>query len=158
MVGPAPPSPSMLRSRFPVRSLSNSVAPPSSRSLVESVPPSSTQRSWPSRLGEWLMTSGWRIESDGRLPFGRRLGDAIAAARLDFADALSDVRTDGAADALDRIAETSRLDELWHLRAEVFGRVAERHGQAEAERRLAAIDAHFARKSRRRPYRARARR
>ena len=117
------------------------------------------QRSWPSRLGDWLMASGWRVESGTHSPIGRRsLGDTLAAARLDFADALLDVRTDGAADALDSIAETNRLDELWHLRAEVFGRVAERHGQAEAERRLVALDVHFARRSRRASSRAGTRR
>jgi hypothetical protein len=150
----------MLRSLFAFRSRSNSTARrPSSRSVVESVPPVSTQRGWPSRVGEWLIASGWRVDSGAAASLGpRRLGDALAAARLDFADSLLDIGTDGAADALDRIAEASGLDELWHLRAEVFGRVAERHGQAEAERRLAALDGHFARRSLRAPARVRARR
>ena len=106
------------------------------RSPIESVPPPSEDRSWPSRLGDWLMASGWRVAAAGSSSSGRRRGEAIADARLDFADALFDIRTDAAADTLDRIAETDRLHELWHLRAEVFGRVAKRHGQAEAERRL----------------------
>ena len=152
--------PPMLRSLLALRSRPASAARPlSSRSIVESVPPVSIQRGWPSRLGEWLIASGWRVDSGAAASFGRRrLGDALAAARLDFADALFDIRTDGAADALDRIAEAARLDELWHLRAEVFGRVAERHGQAEAGRRLAVLDGHFARRSLRAPARIRGRR
>jgi hypothetical protein len=98
------------------------------------------------------MASGWRIAAAEAPPFGGR-GEAIAAARLDFAEALFDVRTDAAADTLDRIAESDRLHELWHLRAEVFGRVAQRHGQAEAVRRLAALDLHFARRARPAPSR-----
>jgi len=129
----------------------------SSRSPVESVPPPSDDRSWPSRLGEWLMASGWRVALAESTSFGRR-GEALAAARLDFAEALFDVRTDAAADTLDRIAESDRLHELWHLRAEVFARVAQRHGQAEAERRLAALDSHFARRARPMTRRASARR
>ena len=63
--------------------------------------------------------------------------DALAAARLDFADALYDVHTVAAGAALDRIAVTRSLHELWHLRGEVFDLVSLRHDQAEAERRLA---------------------
>jgi len=121
---------------------------PSTRSPIASVPPPSEERSWPSRLGEWLMASGWRAASAGSSSFGRGRGEAVADARLDFADALFDIRNDAAADTLDRIAETDRLHELWHLRTEVFDRVARRHGQLEAERRLAALDAHFARRAR----------
>ncbi|HZW73720.1 MAG TPA: hypothetical protein VFF43_09240 [Caldimonas sp.] len=141
----------MLRSLFSSWLLSTSNAGarvPSSRSCAESVPPPIDERSWPSRLGEWLMASGWRV-ARAESSFGRsRRGERIAAARLDFADALFDIRTDAAADTLDRIAETRRLHELWHLRAEVFGRVALRHGQVEAERRLAELDSHFARRAR----------
>lgn len=148
-----PVSLSMLRSLFSSRLLSSSsggARPRSTRSVVETVPPPSDERSWPWRLGEWLMASGWRVAagepSSSFGPSGR--GEALAAARLDFAEALFDVRTDAAADTLDRIAEARRLHELWHLRAEVFGRVAGRHGQAEAERRLAGLDVHFARRAR----------
>nr|HET7859471.1 hypothetical protein [Caldimonas sp.] len=130
----------MLRSllSFWLLSSSTALARSSSRSPVESVPPPNEERSWPSRLGEWLMASGWRVAAADSPPSGGR-GEAIAAARLDFAEALFDIRSDAAADTLDRIAETDRLHELWHLRAEVFGRVAQRHGQAEALRRLAAL-------------------
>ena len=142
----------MLRSLFSSWLLSSSNAgarSPSTGSSVESLPPPSEARSWSIRLGEWLMASSWHVAGAESSSFGRSgRGEKVAAARLDFADALFDIRTDAAADTLDRIAETRRLHELWHLRAEVFGRVALRHGQAEAERRLAGLDVHFARRAR----------
>ncbi|MBV9891865.1 MAG: hypothetical protein JO090_13380 [Rhizobacter sp.] len=147
----------MLRSLLSswLRSSMTIAAPaPSSRSLIESVPPPSTaQRSWPSRLGDWLLASGWRVGEADRAPPRTRGDERVAAARLDFAQALSDICTDAAADTLDRIAETERMHELWHLRAEVFGRVAQRHGQSEAEQRLGALDAHFGRRARKTPAR-----
>ena len=137
---------SLLASRL--RSSSTAVSRArSTRSPLESVPPPSEERSWPSRLGKWLMASGWRVAAAESATFSRRC-EAVAAARLDFADALFDIRGDAAADTLERIAESDRLHELWHLRAEIFGRVAQRHGQTEAERRLAALDAHFVRRAR----------
>ena len=54
-----------------------------------------------------------------------------------------DVRSTAAAMALDRIALTRSMHELWHFREEVFSLVACRHNQAEAARRLASLDRHF---------------
>jgi len=126
--------------------------PTSSRAVVESVPPLAFahRRAW-SRIGDWLAASGWRAGGiELASSFGRQARrDAVAAARLDFADALLDIRTDAAADALDRIAVTRSLHELWHFRAEVFSRVAQRHDQAEAARRLNLLDRHFASRTRR---------
>ena len=73
--------------------------------------------------------------------------DALAAARLDFADALYDVHTVAAGAALDRIAVTRSLQELWHLRGEVFDLVSLRHDQVTAERCLQDLDRHFAKRS-----------
>ena len=73
----------------------------------------------------------------------------LANARLDFADALADVRNPHALSATDRIAIARSLHELWHLREEVFSLVACRHSQAEASRRLASLDRHFPRRTRR---------
>jgi hypothetical protein len=89
--------------------------------------------------------AGWRV-AGVEIPsaFGQRgRSAAIAAARLDFADALWDVRTVAAGAALDRVAVTRSLHELWHLRGEVFAHVALLHDQAEAERRVAVLDRHF---------------
>jgi hypothetical protein len=112
-------------------------------------PPPLVPRAWSSRLSDWLGTSGWRVSRvDGMSSFGQRGRlDALAAARLDFADALFDVHTVAAGAALDRIAVTRSLHELWHLRGEVFDLVSLRHDQAAAERRLHDIDRHFAKRS-----------
>jgi hypothetical protein len=75
----------------------------------------------------------------------RPSGETLAAARLDFADALDDVRNRASLDAQSRIAVTRSLHELWHFREEVFSLVACRHDQAEAARRLARLNRHFAR-------------
>ena len=79
--------------------------------------------------------------------FGRK--DALPTARLDFADALFDVRSPAAYDLLSRIAVTRSLHELWHFREEVFSLVSRRHTQVEALRRLATLNRHFLRGSRR---------
>jgi hypothetical protein len=101
-------------------------------------------------FSRWLASSGW-LASRGELAssFGRRArSEALAAARLEFAEALYDVRTAGAASVLERVAVMRSLHELWYLREEVFGHVARRHDQAEAVRRLAALDQHFRRRPR----------
>jgi hypothetical protein len=117
---------------------------------AETRPPQAfAHRAWSTRLGDWLGASGWRV-AGAELPssFGRRSRlDALAAARLDFADALDDVHTPAVAFALDRIAVTRSLHELWHFRGEVFGHVARRHDQTEAARRLAMLDRHFTKRS-----------
>ena len=117
---------------------------------IESRPPQAlVPRAWSSRLSDWLGVSGWRVSRiDGVSSFGQRGRlDALAAARLDFADALFDVHTVAAGAALDRIAVTRSLHELWHLRGEVFDLVSLRHDQAAAECRLQELDRHFAKQS-----------
>jgi hypothetical protein len=117
---------------------------------AESRPPQAlAPRAWPSRLSDWLGASGWRVSRvDLASSFGQRGRlDALAAARLDFADALFDVHTVATRGALDRIAVARSLHELWHFRGEVFDLVSLRHDQAEAECRLAELDRHFAQRS-----------
>jgi hypothetical protein len=101
-------------------------------------------------FSRWLAASGWRVSRTERVSsFGRRgRSQALAAARLEFAEALFDVHTAGAAEALDRIAVARSLHELWHLREDVFSRIARHRDQAEAERRLADLDRHFPRRTR----------
>jgi hypothetical protein len=127
---------------------------------AESCPPSMLEahRAWSSRLGRWLGASVWLIASPEPRPMlgHRRRSAALGAARLDFAEALYDVRTSASAELLDRIATTRSLRELWHLRDEVFGHVSRRHGQAEAQARLATLDGHFPRRMRRAGFAARA--
>jgi hypothetical protein len=108
----------------------SSSAPESTVRRVESCLPLARSRSlrWAPRLGR-----------------KRGTGDALASARLDFADALTDVRSRASLDAQSRIALARSLQELWHFREEVFSLVACRHDQAEAARRLARLNGHFTR-------------
>jgi len=140
----------------PLRSRSRTVRAATSRTRaaaarsVESPPPQAVApRPWSSRLSDWLGVSGWRVSRvDFASSFGQRDRlDALAAARLDFADALFDIHTLAAGGALDRIAATRSLHELWHLRGEVFDLVSLRHDQGEAQRRLTELDRHFAKRS-----------
>ncbi len=112
---------------------------------------------WPSRIGRWLGASAWFVASESVPVLGQRHRvEALASARLDFAEALFDVRTQAAAAVLDRIALIRSLHELWHLRGEVFGHVSRRHGQVEANARLVSLDTHFPKRMRRGGYASRA--
>jgi hypothetical protein len=141
----------LFRRSFPRAAATTQSGARSSLRMRETAPPA--ERPWSVRLGDWLGASGWRVSTVERPPsFAERArSETLAAARLDFADALWDIRTESAAELLDRIAITRSLHELWHFRGEVFGQVSCRHDQAEAARRLAAIDRHF----HKRPLRAR---
>jgi hypothetical protein len=134
-----------LFSRSSLASASVSARAAPARVVAAQPPQEFAPRDWSSRLGDWLGASGWRV-AGVEIPsaFGQRgRVAAIAAARLDFADALWDVRTVAAGAALDRVAVARSLHELWHLRGDVFAHVAHLHDQAEAERRLAVLDRHF---------------
>jgi len=140
----------------PLRSRSRTVRPGTSPNRaaaarsIESPPPQAVApRPWSTRLSDWLGVSGWRVSRvDFASSFGQRGRlDALAAARLDFADALFDIHTLAAGGALDRIAATHSLHELWHLRGEVFDLVSLRHDQATAKRCLQDLDRHFAKRS-----------
>ncbi|HEY2560812.1 MAG TPA: hypothetical protein VGI48_14000 [Caldimonas sp.] len=101
-------------------------------------------------LSRWRLSTSAGTSWPASSSFGKAARrERVAAARLDFADALIDVHTDAAADALDRIAVARSLHELWHFRVEVFSRIAQRHDQAEAARRLALLDRHFPTQTRR---------
>jgi hypothetical protein len=123
--------------------------PAPARSIESRPPQALAPRAWSSRLGDWLGVSGWRVSRvDAASSYGQRSPlDALATARLDFADALYDVHTAAASFALDRIAATRSLHELWHLRGEVFDLVSLRHDQTAAERRLQDLDRHFTKRS-----------
>jgi hypothetical protein len=101
-------------------------------SRSESLPPLAPRRSaaWVRRLGE------------------RSRGEALAAARLDFDEALGDIRTPAALEVRSRIATARSLRELWHFREQVFSLVSLRHDQARAAGRLAELDLHFPRRDR----------
>ena len=109
-----------------------STAAEASVSRSESVPPLAHRRTvaWVRRLGE------------------RSRVEALAAARLDFDEALGDIRTPAALEVRSRIAVARSLHELWHFREQVFSLVSCRHDQARAAGRLAELDLHFPRPDR----------
>jgi len=107
-----------------------SSAPESTVRRIESCPPLARSRG---------------LRWSPQLKRGASPADKLAVARLDFADALADVRNRASLDAQSRIAITRSLHELWHFREAVFSLVACRHDQAEAARRLARLNRHFTR-------------
>jgi hypothetical protein len=70
-------------------------------------------------------------------------GDRLGHARADFGAALADVPGNASADLQTRVRHARSLRELWHLRTELYSLVARVHMQAEAERRLGRLNAHF---------------
>ena len=120
-----------------------SLRPPDS--LLPAAPTDSLARrveSCPPVARAWL--DGWPGARPGA---SRRRGEVLAAARLEFAEALFDVRTPASIAVQGRIAVARSLHALWHFREEVFSLVARRHDQAEAARRLEALNRHFPRRS-----------
>lgn len=76
---------------------------------------------------------------------------ALTAARQACVDCLADVERAGAPALRERLLHARSLDELWHLRPELYRLLALQHSQAEAERRLAAIAPAIDRRGAQRP-------
>ncbi len=76
-------------------------------------------------------------------------GRMLTEARREFAVALDDIRPSHVGETLNRIRVARSLHELWYLRSEVFSLVSRHHDQAEASRRLAALNRHFPSRARR---------
>ena len=118
------------------------VCPPASGRVVR-VPYSA---GWRERLGYWIDTAFPSLLAPTRQADSSKV---IAGAvpfegvRFEFTRSLSDIRTEPARDAVNRIRSARSLHELWHMRLEVFNHVARQHDQAEATRRLALLNRHF---------------
>ena len=67
----------------------------------------------------------------------------VMRVREDFAAALDGVDSQHAQYLQHRIRHLRSLRELWHLRAEMFVLIAQALSEAEAERRMAALNRHF---------------
>jgi hypothetical protein len=118
--------------------------------LLTSLLPAATQDSYARRAEtQPPLPQPHRSSWARRLGLGRPDREALAAARIDFAAALCDLRTPAALDTKSRVVVARSLHELWHYREQIFSLVACSHDQAEAARRLAALDRHFARRQRR---------
>ena len=101
---------------------------------------------WRERLGHWIDTAWPSLLAPTRQADSSKV---IAGAvpfegvRHEFARSLSDIRTEQARDAVNRIRSARSLHELWHWRLAVFNHVARQHDQTEATRRLALLNRHF---------------
>ena len=101
-------------------------------------------------------SGGLAVDTGAPMPPRRRTGWAwrlglerpdttrLSCARLDFADAIGDVRSEAGYGLQTRIALARSLHDLWHLRAEAFTLISRRFDQAEANDRLASLNHHFA--------------
>lgn len=117
---------------------------------VEVRPPAAWRRQRPlsERLHDWFGASpmdsvaSWKPRTLGS-------GRLLAEARQEFVIALDDIRPPDAGETLNRIRAARSLHELWYLRSEVFSLVSRHHDQAEAGRRLGALNRHFPSRARR---------
>ena len=75
---------------------------------------------------------GWRERGAAQAPLG--------AARQACIDCLADVWALDVRVLHEQLAHAGSLAELWHLRPELYRVLALQHSQAQAERRLAALD------------------
>ncbi len=115
---------------------------------VEVTPPELLPRATPAwkALVQWLNGLGGLGGLDDLTDSVQPRRDRLGRARTDFVMALADVADMGdtaAQDLQTRIRHARSLRELWHLRTELFSIVARRFNQAEAERRLGVLNAHF---------------
>lgn len=88
----------------------------------------------PTQAGRWLR----RLRGGGAAD---RSG--LAEARGAFSASLADLPAPDVVTLRRLLEHTGSLRELWHLRPEVFRRIALHHSQWEAERRLARLDRCF---------------
>jgi hypothetical protein len=122
---------------------------------IEVCPPALLQGSALSTVGwragwrDWLST-GWIPSLSGTAaqaphPSGQNgaSNPRLCQARDEFLQALADIRTQQIGMLQGRIRIARSLRELWHLRPEVFERVALQFSQAEAQCRLDRLNRHF---------------
>jgi hypothetical protein len=112
-------------------------APVTSR--LEVCPPSLLPKTAP--RWSWALRRALAGGTAARLP--ESVGEALQRAREDFAAGLDGLTGQPAEFLRSRALRARSLLELWHLRAELFQRVAMQHGEAQAHQRLAALNRHF---------------
>jgi len=97
--------------------------------------------SWHGRMRRWGARLAQRCLP--LLPAQARPVNRLAMVKAEFDASLVDVMGEPALHLRDRIQRARSLRELWHLRSSVYGEVAVRFSQAEAEQRLASLNRHF---------------
>lgn len=90
-------------------------------------------------LWRWL-DGGWSRVSDRAGPSAR---SGLPRVRATFLECVADIPGQRSADLQRRIRVASGLQDLWHLRSEIFALVSHTHDQAEAQQRLASLNRHF---------------
>ncbi|MED5619382.1 hypothetical protein [Ideonella sp. BN130291] len=111
--------------------------PPSTRMRLEVCPPALLSEPEPAyrRALRWL--------APPQQPAGDTGTQQLQTVREEFAQALDDIGSQHAEFLQHRIRHIRSMRELWHARSEMYGLIATRHTQAEAERRMAALNRHF---------------
>ena len=83
------------------------------------------------RLSSWLVTPG------------ARQALLLLPIRRDFVESIADMKSRDVSALRARIRLARTLNDLWHLRADVYRAVALHHSQAEADGRLRQLNQHF---------------
>jgi len=112
------------------------VCPPALQPAVAAAP------GWRASLRDWLDTGlsrPARLESERQAPARLPIDDV----RAEFMQSLADIRTQQVGMLQQRISIARSMNELWHLRPEVFKLVALRYSQYEAQSRLDRLNRHF---------------
>ena len=106
-------------------------------------PPKPADGSTLEALWRWL-DGGWsRVCDHGVAPAGRPARSGLPRVCATFLECVADIPGQRSADLQRRIRVASGLQDLWHLRAEIFALVSHTHDQAEAQQRLASLNRHF---------------
>ncbi len=105
-------------------------------------PPSLFARSQP--MWRRVMVSAWNwLWDDENLEDHPRVLQSLNQVKTEFLATVWDLQSYSAAQVRENVTHARSLRELWHLRADVFRVIAVHRGQAEANRRLDALNRHF---------------
>jgi len=95
----------------------------------------------PRRDTLWVAALRWLVGNDAEV--APVLRAPLDKARAEFVSALEGLHQQEAVDLLCRVEHARSLRELWHLRTELYGIIARRTTQFEAEARMARLNQHF---------------
>jgi hypothetical protein len=105
-------------------------------------PPTLFTRSEP-QWRRWMTTAWHWLWDDEDLEEHPRVLRGLNQVKAEFLSVVWDLQSYAATNVRESITQARSLRELWHLRATVFSVIATHRGQAEANRRLESLDAHF---------------
>jgi hypothetical protein len=105
-------------------------------------PPSLFARSQP-MWRRWVMSAWHWLWDDEDLEDHPRVLQSLNQVKTEFLATVWDLQSYNAAQVRENVTQARSLRELWHLRADVFRIIAIHRGQAEANKRLDALNRHF---------------